>query len=70
MPKKKPAIHICQFDFVDAMRLVCKDNSDHQEVLMPDRRKKVLRELREMKMLCGSALGEATHEETNQRLFS
>ena len=59
MPKKKPEIHICEFDFVDTMHLICKDNPEHQEVLMPDRRHKVLQELRELKMLCGAALQEA-----------
>lgn len=62
MPKKKSSdIHTCKFDFASEMLLVCQENSDHKEILLPDRRRKVLQELKGMNMLCGKALLEANH---------
>lgn len=52
-------IHTCKFDFASDMLLICQENSEHKEILLPDRRQKVLGELKGLNMLCGSALLEA-----------
>ena len=53
--------HVCQYDFApkrsDILR--CGLVEDHRVVLLPDRRQKVLRELKALGLLVGTALMEA-----------
>jgi hypothetical protein len=56
--------HVCQYDFAagrtDILR--CGLVEDHRVVLRPDRRQKVLRELKALGVLVGTALTEAENQ--------